>query len=280
MKYIAKEGEPLLEALKQLAPESSKTTLKQWIKEGRVLINGSPAANGSVTLAAGQTVTLGVKRRYLEGGLNVLFEDADLIVVEKPEGLLSVATNFEKGETAHAVLKRHFKPHPVYVVHRLDQETSGVMMFAKTENAFSLLKDLFINHDLVREYVAIVEGRVKTSQGTWDCYVYEDGNYKVHETQDTQKGQRAITHYTTETTTRAYSKIKLTLETGRKNQIRVHCQLAGHPIVGDRKYGAKSNPIRRLALHAERLEFVHPITHKKLTFVSPPPEEFERLVTG
>lgn len=278
LKYIITTEMSLVDALAHLAPKSSKTTLREWIREGRVLVDGAIERKQPTKLQPGQTVSLGPKVRFLESGVRLLYEDKDLLAIEKPRGLLSVASNFEKGDTAHGVLKRAYKPNQVHVVHRLDQDTSGVMLFALSEAGRDGLKDLFLTHDLQRQYIAIVEGHLEEKQGTWTSYLYEDPLYKVHETDDPSKGQIAITHYQVEATSRKCSRLRLTLETGRKNQIRVHCQKAGHPIVGDAKYGAKTNPINRLALHSARLELFHPITGKKLVFISNVPEAFKKLV--
>lgn len=278
MKYQVNQPMSLLEALTELSPESSKTTLKQWLKEGRILVDGVVIKKMEQVLEPRQIVSLGAKIRFLEGNIRLLYEDPDLLIIEKPAGLLSVATDFQTENTAHALLKKEYRKRVVHVVHRLDQDTSGVMAFALSERGKEGLKTLFEKHDLIREYVAIVEGHLDTQEGTWTSYLYEQPNYKVYVTNDTQKGQLAITHYQVEGVSRRYSRVKLRLETGRKNQIRVQCQEAGHPVVGDQKYGAKTDPIKRLALHAHRLEFVHPISKKRMIFVSPIPESFKRCV--
>ena len=208
----------------------------------------------------------------------ILYEDDDLVVVEKPSGLLSVSAAFEKEETAHALLKVHFYPRKVYIVHRLDQDTSGVMLFALNEVSCEKLKAQFEAHAIERAYTAIVEGHVDKLSGTWESYQFEDKQYKVHETDEAGKGRLAITHFKTLAATKRYSLLQFRLETGRKNQIRVHCAAADHPIAGDKKYGAKTNPLKRLSLHAHLLAFQHPISRKKMHFEAPPPEPFSRLV--
>lgn len=280
MKYKATKAIPLFEALALLSEGSSKSTFKQWINEGRVLLDGKIVRKPDILLDKDQELTLGPKVKYLDEGIRILYDDADLVVIEKPVGLLSVATNFETGLTAHALLKKAYHPKIVTPVHRLDQETSGVMCFALSERGRDGMKALFADHNLVREYMAIVEGHLESAEGTWTSYLYEDQKYRVHVTANKELGQLAITHYLVEEVSRRHSRLKLTLETGRKNQIRVHCQEAGHPVVGDKKYGAKSNPIKRLALHAHRLEFVHPVSGKKMAFLAPAPGSFERLVRG
>lgn len=264
----------LLEALARLAPDSSKTTLRSWVKEGRVTIDGRIAKRVDEPVLAGQKVSVSGKCRFIADKLRIVYEDADFVAVEKPEGLLSVATAFDKTETAHALLKKHYHPHKVYVVHRLDQDTSGVMLFALSERGYNGLKALFAKHDINRSYTAVVEGKVSPPIGTWQSYLYEDSAYVVHSTDDPEKGTLAITHYEVLKTLPRYTVLKLTLETGRKNQIRVHCREAGCPVVGDKKYGAVSNPLKRLCLHAGTLEFIHPISHKPMQFSSPVPESF------
>lgn len=279
MKYTTTTDQTLLEALGQLSPESSKTTLRSWLKEGRVAVDGQVKKLASEPLHAGQEVTLGTRPRFAKDGLlRILYEDRHLVVVEKPKGLLSVSTAFEKGDTAHAFLKDKYRPQRVFVVHRLDQDTSGIMLFALSEAARDQLKILFEKHDIERAYTAIVEGQVKPSSGTWQSYLHEDENYFVRSITDSEKGQLAITHYTVLSTSKRYTTLQLKLETGRKNQIRVHCQDAGFPVVGDKKYGALTDPIKRLCLHAHLLAFLHPITKQPMRFESQIPEEFRRIM--
>lgn len=278
MKYIAPEDLPILEALTQLSPQSSKNTLRSWIKEGRVHVDDVPVNNSSFTVLKDQVVTVGQRKKIIRPGLPILYEDHDIVIIDKPTGLLSVASAFEKGETVHALLKAHYHPRKVFVVHRLDQDTSGVMVFALNQEACDRLKDLFEVHDIERSYTAIVEGQLSTPQGTWQSYQYEDSQYMVHETEDETEGRLAITHFQRIASSKRYTWLELKLETGRKNQIRVHCESAGHPVVGDKKYGGQSSPIKRLCLHAHLLAFQHPFSKKHLRFESPVPEEFYRLV--
>jgi len=178
-----------------------------------------------------------------------------------------VATAFEKGETAHALLRKKYHPRTVHVVHRLDQDTSGVMLFALSEKARDKLKEMFEKHSLQRVYCALIEGKLPQEQGSWVSYQFEDAQYYVHNSDDPAKGKMAITHYRVKESSKRFSLLELTLETGRKNQIRVHCQAAGHPIAGDKKYGSSCDP-GRLCLHAQFLGFIHPITGKQLSFTS------------
>lgn len=278
MKYVVQQNETLLEALEKLSPDSSKTTLRSWLKEGRIFVDGLVARVGSHPVEQGQAVTLGPRTHIIKGGVRIYYEDQHIVVIEKPAGLLSVATAFEKGDTAHHLLREHYRPRFVYPVHRLDQDTSGVMMFAFNERAVSKLKEHFEKHHIERAYLGVVENHIDPSQGTWESYLYEDDNYVVHVTDDPEKGRLAITHYEVMHAARKHSIVRFQLETGRKNQIRVHCQKAGCSIVGDFKYGSRINPIKRLCLHAYLLAFKHPVTEQPMRFESPMPETFYRFM--
>ncbi|MBB64338.1 MAG: RNA pseudouridine synthase [Waddliaceae bacterium] len=275
-KYIEKSG-LLLDHLQELYPDSSKNTLRQWIQQGRVWINQEQAKKNCL-VENGQTVSIKSKERAVQKGLTIHYEDQHIIVVEKKAGLLSVATAFEKEETVFDILKRRFRPKQVYVIHRLDRETSGILIFAKSEPAFRKLKDLFKEHDLEREYFAVVDGHPESPKGTWESYLKEDKNYFVQSVTPQKGAQRAITHYTELQRQGKHSLLRVRLETGRKNQVRVHCADAGMPIVGDSKYGYKGTFKKRLCLHATRLALKHPITGKWMSFTSPYPEAFQSLV--
>ena len=278
MKYLVTEACPLIQALTALSPQSTKNTLRSWLKDGRVSVDGEMVKIANLACRKGQQIEVSDRKKIIQGNIQIIFEDQHIVVIDKPYGILSVAAAFNNKETAHAFLKEKYRPRRVHVVHRLDQETSGVMLFALSEYAYDGLKETFAKHDLERQYVAIVEGQLEQSSGTWQSYQYEDPNYVVHETTDPEGARLCITHYKVEETARHFSRLRLTLETGRKNQIRVHCQSAGHPVVGDKKYGGTSNPIKRLCLHANLLALKHPVTGKEMRFESPVPPGFEKLV--
>lgn len=278
MIYVVPQDLSILDALLGMFPQSSKTTLRSWIKEGRIFVDNEIVKASNIQVSAGQVITLGQRKKYIKDLIPIIYEDKDLVVIDKPTGLLSVAAAFEKAETAHGLLKAHYKPRKIYVVHRLDQDTSGALLFAFNETAYEKLKSLFEKHDIERSYTAIVEGQINTDKGTWKSYLTEDANYKVHMTFDSEEGEEAITHYETIATSKHFSWLRLTLETGKKNQIRVHCQACGHPVVGDKKYGSEMNPIKRLCLHAHLLAFKHPTTNKILRCEAPMPENFYKLI--
>ena len=237
-------------------------------------LDGKIVKVGSTVVAPGQVVEIQSKKKMIPGKIEILYEDRDLVAVNKPTGLLSVAAAFETDQTVHGFLKRKYRPRRVHVVHRLDQDTSGVMLFALSDAGREGLKKMFEAHAMERHYCAVVEGHLDEPSGTWQSYLYEDKNYYVHSTTDPEGGRLATTHYTVVAASRRYSRLDLRLETGRKNQSRVHCQDAGVPVVGDKKYGAESNPLKQLGLHAYRIAFAHPVTGKAMCFESPIPRKF------
>lgn len=279
MKFTVTEEKSLLEQLQKIFPDSSNRTLRSWIENGRIEVNGAPSLQAKKLLLPGDQLVVGSRRETLDSGIQILYEDRDLVVIHKPIGLLSVATDYEKGKTAHSFLKDRAPGRRVWVIHRLDRETSGVMIFAYSEKAYESLKADLKARKVKREYSAVVEGSLEEESGTFESYLVEDSNYQVHTTDDPDEGQLAITHFEVVQTSPQYTHLNIRLETGRKNQIRVHCQEAGHPIVGDTKYGAMGSPIKRLCLHAKKLTFRHPIKGEIMSFESPTPHEFQRLTT-
>ncbi len=277
MKQIASRQASLLEILQEMAPDSSKNTLRTWLQTGRVTIDAQKAERANQIVQPGQEVQVGPKVAFLRNSIRILHEDDDIIVLEKPEGLLSVATDFENRATVHAFLKRQFHQRRVYPVHRLDRETSGVMMFAYHENARDAIKSQFEQHQIDKTYFAIVEQQMPLGKGSWESFLEEDDFYFV-KTSTPHKGKLAITHYEVLKTEKNRSLLRLKPQTGRKNQLRVHCSEAGYPIVGDKKYGALTNPIKRLCLHAQQLSFTHPSTGRRMTFSTLLPESFSKLV--
>ena len=278
MKLQAEADISLLDVLKKLFPDSSRRTFQGWLKAERVAVDDQVVKKDSLIVKKGQQVVVGPRLTKPIPGVRVLYDDAHLIVIEKPAGLLSVASEDPIEKHAHGILKDAFRPQRIFPVHRLDRETSGVMMFARSEAARAKLKEILEQHDLEREYVAVVEGKVEPSQGIWQSHLIENSQYVVFSSPHANEGRLAITHFSVIAQNNERSLLSLTLETGRKNQIRVHCQDAGHPVVGDMKYGSKLNLIGRLCLHAKRLAFLHPITHKPLSFEIPEPPQFHKLV--
>ncbi|WP_304243767.1 RluA family pseudouridine synthase [Gracilinema caldarium] len=217
----------------------------------------------------------------LPQGMQILYEDGDLIVVFKPAGLLSVAAGGEKNRTAYWILNEYLRRRgirqQVAVVHRLDRDTSGVMLFAKSAAMKKALMDNWDELVLERHYVAVVEGSVTDKEGTIDIPLAEDARGRVVPA-PSGRGQRAVTHWNVLRSGSRYSLLSLELETGRRNQIRVHCAAIGHPVAGDEKYGSRSNPLGRLGLHAEQIKFIHPRTREVMDFSVPAPSNFTAVI--
>lgn len=264
------ESSSLLDALSASYPDSSKTTLRNWIANGRVEVDGQLATRANTVVTANQKISVGPRPKMVDEDLKILFEDRDLVVIDKPPGLLSVAADVELEKSAHSLLKRRFHRPRVYPVHRLDRETSGVLVFAYSDAARDGLKAQFEEHSIQREYRALVYGTLPDEKGTIQSYLTEDVRLFVHST-DAEHGKLAITHYEVLEKRKEQTFLRLILETGRKNQIRVHLSEAGFPIVGDRKYGIEGEKAPRLYLHALHLGFTHPTTQKKMSFHSPCP---------
>jgi 23S rRNA pseudouridine1911/1915/1917 synthase len=266
--------EPLALALAKAFPDTSKATLKKWIVNRRVALGSKPMTKPSMPVKKGHVLRLYDKQKKGAGKLPILYADSHIVVVDKPCGLLSVSTYYEQQDTAHDILKSSKKYGRVFPVHRLDRETSGVMVFAISDQARQNLKEQFHSHSIDREYHAIVEGVIEKEKGVWKHRLIEDANYVMR---PGAKGALSITHFSKALSSKKYSYLVCHLETGKKNQIRVGASFAGHPIIGDTKYGAGPSPIGRLGLHAFRLGFKHPATGKQMTFASKPPSSFTYL---
>lgn len=277
----------------------AKASVKQLLGQRRVKINNAIQTRHDTPLRKGDTITIVSGRGNVElrhPKLRILYEDDALIVVEKKNGLLTVPYNPNSSETtAISILKEYVKKQSrsmsVYVVHRLDRETSGVLVFAKSPELQEYMRTYWKQLVTKRTYVALVEGRLAQKQGTITTWLTEDSrNAMVYSSPTDNGGQKAITHYkvvkensmpTDDPTVNIdYSLVEMQLETGRTNQIRVHMQSIGHPIVGDRKYGHGNeySPVDRLCLHARVLEFIHPMTEKKVRFEANTPKEFTRVL--
>jgi 23S rRNA pseudouridine1911/1915/1917 synthase len=273
---------PLLEYLASLFPDSSRTTLRQMLQAGRVRVNGEAEIDAKRSLVAGDDVAVLSRAEAvtLPPTLTLLHEDDDIIVVIKANGLLTIATARGKENTAQAYLTEYMRQKSggrIHVVHRLDRETSGVMVFAKNFKAREVLKEKFAAHDIDRVYVAVIEGRMQPPSGTIQSNLLERPSLRMESVKRHPEAKLSITHYKTAEVSAGYSMLEVTLETGRKNQIRAHLSEKGHPIVGDRFYGSAVNPIGRLGLHAKLLGFDHPSTGKHVKFSAPIPNVFRNL---
>ncbi|MFD1040002.1 RluA family pseudouridine synthase [Virgibacillus byunsanensis] len=280
--YTVEEQSELLPFLLKSMSNRSRNSVKSILTRGQVTIDDHIETQHNYVLEPGQTVTIlknkeAVKESALIG-MSILYEDDDIIVIKKEAGLLSIATEKEKHRTALHQLMEHVRlenpQNRVFVVHRLDKDTSGVMMFAKSEQVKRKLQDAWKENVKERTYVALVEGEVKKQKGYISSWLKESTTHLVYSSPNKYDGQHAITHYKLLQSNKDFSLVEVQLETGRKNQIRVHMQDLGNPVVGDKKYGSKTNEIGRLGLHAKVLSFSHPTTGQLLRFVADVPKSF------
>jgi 23S rRNA pseudouridine1911/1915/1917 synthase len=282
MRRIVAATTSLLDALQEVYPDSSKTSLRQILQSGRVRVNGEVEKDARLQLDVDDVFDIAQKsdRLALPPGLLILHEDVDVIVVLKANGLLTVATERERENTAQAWLNTYLGAHRqerIHVVHRLDRETSGVLVFAKNFHAREQLKEQFAAHAVDRIYIAIIEGAMQPPGGTIRSYLIERKDLRMQSVDARPDAKLAITHYRTIKTSATYAMLEVRLETGRKNQIRAHLSETGHPVVGDQMYGSTINPLGRLGLHARLLGFKHPTTGKKMSFTAPLPKQFRSI---
>ncbi|MCM1377488.1 MAG: RluA family pseudouridine synthase [Clostridium sp.] len=282
----ASESRPLMEFIREHLPQSNRTDIKAWLKHGHFRVAGVRTTQFDYSVAPGDTVEFNRTRPFTEfrhPRLDIVYEDDDIIVVNKGYGLLSVGTgSAKKEETAYDILKEYVKSqnpaNKIFVVHRLDRATSGLMMFAKSMEAQTAMQHNWNNMVLDRRYVAVCEGIMRETNGIVRSNLSETSQFEVYSSPDPLRGKTATTRYFVLSRGSGYSLVEFELDTGRKNQIRVHAKDMGHPIVGDRKYGASASPIRRLALHARTLNFAHPITRRLMQFSLPVPSRFSCLL--
>jgi len=221
-------------------------------------------------------------KRFHPRGLSILYEDNAILVVDKISGLLTVGTAKVREKTAHYLLNTYVKKgnhksrNRVFIVHRLDRDTSGVIIFAKNENAKRFLQDEW--HGFKKKYSAVVHGSLPEKQGVITSYLAENCAHTMYSVNDPEKGKLAKTGFKVIKESKKFSLLEIDLLTGRKNQIRVHFAEKGFPVVGDKKYGEKDKGMKGLALHAASLSIVHPDTKEKMTFETPSPAYFKALV--
>ena len=285
--WVVPETTTLLAFVEKRLADHSKTKVKSMLKHNQFAVNSMPTSQFDTPLEDGDKVSVNFTksfRVFSSPRIKLVYEDNDILVINKGYGVLSMGTDNIKEGTAYSIMREYVKysdPRAkVFIVHRLDRDTSGLMMLAKTMEAKDTMQHNWNNMVLNRKYVAVVEGVIPDDEGVVKSYLAETAQFEVYSTQDPTKGQLAITRYKVLKRSSGYTLVELELDTGRKNQIRVHMKDLGHPIVGDRKYGASSSPIRRLALHARTLRFVHPITRKEMNFELPVPTRFAGLVKG
>lgn len=265
----------------------SRTKVKQLLKYRAVQVDGVDVTHPEHALAAGNVLTVTTEKEASTAtppcpGIDILFEDADLVVINKPAGLLTIASASEKTRTAFYKLSACMSARPqgrdrVFVVHRLDQGASGLLLFAKNEAAQHSLQKLWPQAE--KRFVAVVEGTPAAGSGIISNFLHESKHHRMYASaKQGDEGKPAETRYRVVRSAGDYSLVEVTLVTTRKNQLRVHLADLGHPVVGDKKYGAKSDPIKRLALHAAHLALPHPTTGQALVFTARMPQKFHALL--
>lgn len=282
--FKVKEQNELMKFLIENLPNKNRNNIKSLLKNKQVLVDGAAISQFNHPLNPRQEVMI-TESRFSDKdmkGIKVVYEDEYLIAVEKASGILSIATDKEREKTVYNIVKNYVKSRnpleKLFIVHRLDRETSGVMIFAKTEEMQQILQTNWQKMVLERTYVAVVEGKVEKNSDTIISYLKENSAFVTFSSDKEIEGsKKAVTHYTVLKRSKGFSLVEANIETGRKNQIRVHMQSLGHSVVGDKKYGATTNPLGRLGLHAKSIIFKHPKTGKVLSFQTGIPAKFSGM---
>jgi RluA family pseudouridine synthase len=263
----------------------SRKEAKDLLRFQAVTVERKVRVRHDTELGPNDVVTIALRKRVRDDalehhGLTIIHLDDTVVVVDKPTGLLSMGSEREKERTAHRLLNEHLKTltrsrlQQAFIVHRLDRETSGLMVFARNQSAQAVLQQNW--KKVAKRYLAVVEGAPANGQGTLTDHLVESNSFMVHRVD--KGGELAITHYRVLRRHGDKSLLELTLETGRKNQVRVQLAALGHPIIGDRKYGASTDPARRLALHSCELKFRHPVSGASMEFHSGLPDQLKQLI--
>ena len=279
-KYVVEEEMELLDALTKVHPESSMRTLRHMLTQKRVTVDNVMKQQARLVVKEGASIETHPKpQQEIKKMQGIIHEDREIIVVSKPAGVLTVATDKMERDTLHSRVLNHLQRSDAaawgYIVHRLDKDTSGIIIFAKSEESKKHLQDQFSERKVMRWYTAIVEGEPEEDKGSAIHWLIEDKNLRVWVVEDGVKGSKeAVTHWFVLERNGLTSKIELDIETGRRHQIRVQMAELGHPLVGDPKHGAQFDP-GRLLLHATTLEFTHP-NGRTMTLMSAIPPEFNR----
>jgi 23S rRNA pseudouridine1911/1915/1917 synthase len=281
------EPAPLQAFLFDQFPDVKRIKIKQWLKFGAVEVNGRRQTRFDHALAIGDEVTVqsvaeSRAASLLPRGLKVVFEDDSIIVIDKPPNVLSIASEAEKEKTVYAMLTNYVRggnerhPARVFIVHRLDMETSGVMIFAKSDEVKMMLQENW--ETCAKHYYAVVEGGPAEDSGTVRSFLDERNPHHVYSVPESEHTRHAITHYQVLKRGAKHSLVELELVTGRRHQIRVQMKELGCPVAGDEKYSAKTNPAGRLALHSCFLRIQHPVTEQEMVFKSDLPPTLARVV--
>ena len=282
--HIVDEKMILIDYLRKEFTKLSKNNIKSLLSKEMVTVNNSVLTRYDYIVKKGDKIVIRdtkIKVKRYQKDINIIYEDDDLLVINKPAGLLTIATNKEKDFTlyhfASNYVKQKNKNNKIFIIHRLDKETSGIVVFAKNQKAKNLFQNTWDKNILYRGYYAVVEGKFDNKEGTIKSYLTENNEYMVYSTTE-KKGKIAITDYKVEKENKKYSLLEINIRTGRKNQIRVHMKENGNIIVGDKKYGSNNNVINRMALHAYKLELIDPRNNKKIMFKTSMPTIFNKLI--
>ncbi|NCF70620.1 MAG: hypothetical protein GWP59_02840 [Chlamydiales bacterium] len=278
MKKNIGSKQTLKEFLSTEFPDSSMSTFRKWLKNGRIFLDNQNISRLDYELEKGQLFEIRQAQRSLSANAKVIHETEDFIVIDKPHALLSVDKDHSPELSLHKILKRYLYPRKVFVVHRLDKETSGLILFAKKEAFFEEAKKQLKERKVKRKYLAILEGKLSPDQGKWENSLYEDNNLVMRvEKTPSPNGITATTFYKVCAESQTLSLVEFELQTGRKNQIRVQSQFHNCPILGDKKYGSKTaKKQKRMFLHAYNLSFSY--AGKDFSFTSPIPNVFNQLI--
>ncbi len=285
-KLTIKEDGTLLATAAALLPDYKPTKLKSMLRHNQLAVNGVPTTKFDQPVSAGDQLWVNFDRSFQvfsHPRIKLIFEDNDIIVVDKGYGVLSTAAGKPSDDTVYNIVKKYARGFSdkanIYVVHRLDRDTSGLMLLTRTKQARDKLINNWNNMVVERKYIAVVEGKVEQKEGTVKSFLAENPDtYEMYSTDDKKIGRLAVTRYRVIKQGSRFAMVELEIKTGRKNQIRVHMHDLGNPVSGDRKYGGHPSPINRIALHATTLTIVHPITGKAVTFTSPIPENFNKMI--
>lgn len=282
--FTAERETELMVFLLETLSGRSRTAVKSLLSHRQVTVNGRPVTQFDHPLRPGDRVVLSRERPaepFRHPMLRIVYEDDSLLVIDKRNGLLSMGTDRERERTAYFILSTYVKKRDprnrIFIVHRLDRDTSGLMLFAKNEKVKIALQESWETAVFERKYVAVTEGRPSRPEGRISTYLTENKGYKVF-VSNKNTGEKAETMFRVLEANDSYALLELELATGKKNQIRAHMEYIGIPLAGDKKYGAQSDPIGRVALHAYKLGFVHPVTGERLSFSTPVPARFATLV--
>ena len=273
----------LLEFLFAKFPNLSRNAVKSILSGHYVSVNGAPVSQYNLKLSKDDVVIVSKQRitKKKRQDLPIIFENDELIVINKPSGLLTIPSDNEKGRTAYRMVNDYVqqkdKHNRIFVVHRLDEDTSGVLMFAKNSRIKDILQKNWNDIVLERGYYAVVEGKMPKQEDTLINFLKENSLNLMYVSNDKVNGKKCITSYKVLKTNKDYSLLDVNIDSGRKNQIRVQLGHIGHHVIGDDKYGEPADPIKRLGLHAYKLKFVHPITKKIFEIKTDIPKEFVGL---